>query len=152
MTEHLHAEPVEIMLDGKQLATLSGALVVLCVWPFEKKSAREIAARAAGDDAERFTDEIGRLTREHFKSCGLWSPNLAWTQELMSLRAKTATHASFGRVQAAIAITALRTCALEFSDRWWEFCVVAPGGLEKYGVVSTDLLALADLIFTERLR
>lgn len=47
---------------------------------------------------------------------------------------------------ARVAMAALEACAVEFADTWWEFLVVAPGDLEKYGTLAPDLRALRALI------
>lgn len=144
MSERNGDEGIGVVLDGMQLATLNGAAVILCSWSFEKKAAREIVALVPADDAEKFTNEVGELTRNVFNAAGLWPGDSPWTQELMSQRAKTSTSVSLQANQIVVAITALRASAVEFRDRWWEFCTVAPGGLEMYGVAASDLLALAD--------
>ena len=146
MPRESQLERVQIIFDGKQLATLTGSLVVLCGWPFEKKAACAIAKGVSAGDADRFTDEFGELTIRHFNACGLWPAESPWTKELITRSAGTSVSISIDAHQIAIAIAALRAAATEFKDSWWEFCTVAPGGLDLYEVTESYLTRLADAL------
>jgi hypothetical protein len=151
MADRSRTKRINVSLSGKQLAALNGALTVLCSWPFEKEAARAIAAKVCSDDAQRFAEEVGECTRLHFESCGLWPGESPWTVELITRRARTTLRMDLLEPQLTIAVAALRAAAEEFKDRWWEFGVVAPGGLDLYEVREKDLRTWADS-FAARLR
>lgn len=146
MPRESQSERIQVAFDGKQLATLNGALAVLSGWRFEQKAARAIAAGVSAGDVERFADEVGELARRHFEACGLWPGESPWTKELIARRAGTSISIGLDGHQGAIAVAALRAAAAEFKDRWWEFCTVAPGGLDLYEVKESDLSRLADAL------
>jgi len=137
---------VQVRFDGRQLATLNGAIVVLASWPFENEVASAMVASTASDDVERLADELGLLTRQHFEACGLWPGESPWTNTLIASRAATSVTVTLDARRVAIAVTAFRAAATEFKDRWWEFCTVAPGGLDLYGVTESDLARWADAL------
>lgn len=131
-------------LDGKALATINGALVVLAHWPFEGATARGIAAGVEVEAVERLSDAFSEMTRRHFMACGVWEGPSPWTAAFMAQRAATRLGVRLTAGEWAIIEGALRASVVEFELRWWEFCLVAPGGLDLYGVEPWDVVALIE--------
>lgn len=135
---------VELELDGKALATINGALIVLAHWPFEGAAARRIAERVEAEAVEGLSDAFSEITRRHFRACGVWEGPSPWTAAFMAQRAATRLGVRLTAGEWAIVEGALRASVVEFEQRWWEFCLVAPGGLELYGVEPWDVVALIE--------
>lgn len=133
---------IEVPLEGKQIAILLGVAILLEHWGFERPAAQVLMTSSVRDGAPNLYETISKQWNFMLSAAQVLTSPGRWTQEFIQARASIRGNLSFTSDELRLAIMALRASLEEFSDHWWEFWLVAPGGLDMYGVEPADLAKL----------
>jgi hypothetical protein len=135
-----------IVLTGRDLAVITGALHMAQFWPFREAIAvaflRQFDRTSFAEPAERISSEFLRILQDAKLSEG------QWTADYVRSRAGATGKILISDIQSRLIIVSLKMCAAEFSSKggWIDFCVAAPGDIGAYGAGPDDLVRLAEFL------
>jgi hypothetical protein len=130
--------------SGAELVLLNDTTLLAGTWSFQRPSARAQFAPDKHDWVLEASNSVSRIWRQILETEGLHVCAITpWPREFLARRAAVRAEIALTREHLRLCAWALRVCHEEFVINWSEFCVVAPGYGDWYGILPADLLILA---------
>jgi hypothetical protein len=140
-------QPIDVLLNGRQLALSKSAAFMCQLWPAFKIDAASSLRNAVDMDA---LEALGsRLTTTYFRllaDAGIPPlPVDEWTSDYVAARSTVSATLPMTRAELRSLVLAIRVCYLEFNSKggWIDFSIAGAGNVDLYGMTPDDLPRLA---------
>lgn len=132
-------------MNGVELALAAASTFLHGCWKFEQPRARAMLRDEERSRADSMSDRLYARRRELLEAVDAFvPPSVPFPPDFAARQAAIRAELELSQAELRVCLLALRVCHEEFAERWWEFSVVAPGGIDAFATSPDDLLRLAD--------
>lgn len=143
MTYDSEPGPLELKLDGTELALLLSATFMADHWLFEQAEARALLNSDNKREIRNLYERVSKESARILKAGGAYKSEVSpWTRDFIRRRARVVGVIQMTQMEASVLLLILRVCIEEFRENWKDFYIASPGNLDWYGIEFDDLWAL----------